>query len=108
MKQALLLLVKEYGFDIKDFEETLVIGVKDIEGNEVDWITYNKQTTEITLKGNTEECNIWFYKTRKDLSKYKIHIFTSRINTIFQLSDSEVLTRRSLISPADWVNIPEE
>ena len=67
----------------------------------VEWINYNLKTNEFQLMGNTDQLNLWFCDTRKDLTPDKLVAFTKNLNNIMSQYNQEV-KMSSLIDPEDW------
>ena len=69
---------------IDDSENKISLCAKDIEQHWKDWITLNLATKDVTLSGNTDNCNFWFCDTRKDMTPDRIIEFVADINTMLR------------------------
>lgn len=71
-----------------------------------EWLKYYPECDTIQLMGNTDQCSIWFYDTRKDFTPEKISEFVKDLNSVFSLNDEDnMLTIREIIDPEDWQEI---
>lgn len=59
----------------------------------------------ITIAGNTDNCNFWFCDTRKDMTPDKIIEFVADTNTMLREFNDSYVTVKSLIDPEDWQEI---
>lgn len=61
----LVLLGNKYNFEINKNSNIVSIIAKNTDGKEVEWIRYNIKNDSVSHAGNTDNCNIWFYQTKK-------------------------------------------
>lgn len=96
----------KYGFPVIAVDENVkVMKAKNTDGKYIDWIRYNIENETVTLVGNTDNCNIWLYETRKDFTPEKIVAFVSDLNYALSLHDRDRLKLCELIDPEDWQEI---
>lgn len=95
-------LAKEYGFQVKETKKNIVLLVQNTDKEDVNWIWKEKLSGNIHILGNTDQCNIWFTDTRKDLTAEKIIEFVDDLNSIFHLDKEEKILISELIDPEDW------
>lgn len=93
----------KYGFAATETDAGAVLLCKNIDGRSISWIKYNQKEDTVALTGNTDDCNLWFYKTRPDLTPEKIIALTRDLNETLNL-DAPFLVR-NLIDPEDWQEI---
>ena len=58
-----------------------------------------------SITGNTDQCNLWFYDTRPDLTPEKLIEFVKDLNEA--LEPDEPILLKTLIDPEDWQEIAE-
>jgi hypothetical protein len=96
---------EKYGFQVIEKGNEIILTAINTDGKQVNWIKYNKNTDTVSYIGNTDNCNIWFCDTRKDLTPEQIIEFVNDLNVIFELVDEEKFKVRDLIDPEDWQEI---
>ena len=102
-KEQLKNICKKYNFKYREYSENKIsLCAKDIEQHWKDWITLNLATKDVTLSGNTDNCNFWFCDTRKDMTPDRIIEFVADINTMLRKFNKSYMTIKSLIDPEDW------
>lgn len=99
-------LAHKYGFNIVEGKTNEGLGyvalqAKNTNDKHTDWIKYYVDNDKVQLIGNTDQCNIWFYETRKDFTPEKINSFITELNKVFNLGGEGFLIR-DLIDPEDW------
>lgn len=97
-------IAKKFNFKIKESQESICICAKDIDGNWVEWIEHNFKENKTYISGNTDNCNLWFCNTRKDLTPERILEFVANVNDTLRKVDDYV-TVKTLIDPEDWQEI---
>lgn len=96
---------KKYNFEIVTEDDKTILIAKNTSGEDVDWIIYNKKEDTISHLGDTDNCNLWFYETRKDLTADKLVEFVKDLNELFELEGEERFIVRNLVDPEDWQEI---
>ena len=72
-------LARKYGFKYRATENQFVFVANNTDGEPTDWITLDKSnlmfhhTWHLSCRGNTDQLNLWFYQTRKDLTPRENH-----------------------------------
>lgn len=105
MKLAFLEVARDYGFEMRDEDDTIVLVAKNTDGEDVEWIRLNKKAGVVKVLGNTDHCNLWFHMTRKDLTPDILMHFVQDLNRVFQLKGKHAISLRDLIDPEDWQEI---
>ncbi len=96
-------LVKKYGFKVTETNVGADLICKNTDGKDFRWIKYNQNTDMVSLAGNTDQCNLWFGKTRPDLTPEKIIEFVKDLNEALKMETPYKL--RDLIDGEDWQEI---
>jgi hypothetical protein len=97
-------LGKKYNFNVVTNGNYVNLIALNTDGEEVNWITYYISQDTVSYLGNTDNCNLWFGETRKDLTPEKCIDFVADLNAVFDLQDDKFLLK-SLIDPEDWQEI---
>lgn len=97
-------LAKKYKFKTVESGNDIILCAKNTDKEWAEWITYNKDNNSVSVVGNTDQCNFWFYDTRKDLTPEKIIDFVNELNAVFEKTHYEI-PLRTLIDPEDWQEI---
>lgn len=79
-----------------------VLQAKNTDGKWVTWICRMGRT--IFVVGNTDNLNIWLYRTRKDLSAESIIDFASQLNA-WANGYGWSISLSSIVDPEDWQEI---
>lgn len=82
----------------------IILCAKNTDKEWAEWIIYNKDDNSVSVIGNTDHMNFWFYDTRKDLTPEKIIDFVNELNEVFEKTEYEI-PLRTLIDPEDWQEI---
>ena len=101
-------LAKKYNFKATVDSSTgdLIFYAKNTDKEWTKWIYYNPTNNDVSLIGNTDQCNLWFCDTRKDLTPEKLIEFTADLNKVLnKLGDSVELS--TLVDPEDWQEIAD-
>ena len=100
-------LARKYGFKYRVTENQFVFVANNTDGEPTDWITLDKtnlmfhHTWHLSTAGNTDQNNLWFYQTRKDLTPKKIVSFIKSLSLLLNYN----LKVYRLIDPEDWQEI---
>lgn len=107
-KEQLKNICKKYDFKYKEYsEDKISLCAKDTDNHWNDWIKLNLKNKDISLVGNTDQCNFWFCDTRKDMTPDKIIEFVADINTMLRKFNDSYITIKALIDPEDWQEIAQ-
>ena len=79
-----------------------VLQAKNTDGKWVTWICRMGRT--IFVVGNTDNLNIWLYRTRKDLSAELIIDFANQLNA-WAAGYGWSISLSSIVDPEDWQEI---
>lgn len=107
MIKSLRKLARKYRFKYRATENQFVFVANNTDGEPTDWITLDKtnlmfhHTWHLSTAGNTDQNNLWFYQTRKDLTPKKIVSFIKSLSTILNYN----LKVYNVIDPEDWQEI---
>ena len=106
IKEQLKSICKKYNFKYKEYSENKIsLCAKNTDKEWRDWIKLDLKNKEVILVGNTDNCNFWFYDTRKDMTPDKIIEFVANLNTMLRKFNDSYLTVKKLIDPEDWQEI---
>ena len=100
-------LARKYRFKYRATENQFVFVANNTDGEPTDWITLDRNdmmfhhTWHLSTAGNTDQNNLWFYQTRKDLTPKKIVSFIKSLSTILNYN----LKVYNVIDPEDWQEI---
>lgn len=94
-------LAKKYKMKAVVVDNGVNLVCKDIDDKDRSWIEFDINSDTVQLIGNTDNCNLWFYKTRKDLTPEILLGFVNDLNKAFEIN----FTLRELIDPEDWQEI---
>ena len=107
-KEKLKNVCKNYKFKyVENSENKISLCAKNTDKEWINWITLDLKEKEVTLVGNTDQCNLWFYNTRKDMTPDKIIEFVAELNTMFREFNDSYISVKSLIDPEDWQEIAQ-
>lgn len=100
-------LAKEYGFRSKCSNGAATITTRDIDGCWTTWFTISvKEDGLWHIRGdNTDECNIWLYRTRPDMTPERCVEFFDRLNETLGLFGEGTIHMSTWIDPEDWQEI---
>lgn len=98
-------LGKKYKFETIVEDDKAILLAKNTSGEDVDWIIYNIKEDTVSHLGDSDNCNLWFYDTRKDFTSDILVEFVQDLNELFELKDMERFIVRNLIDPEDWQEI---
>ena len=107
MIKSLRKLARKYRFKCWYSEYRFVFIANDTSGEAVDWITLDRNdmmfhhTWHLSSAGNTDQLNLWFCQTRKDLTPKKIVSFIKSLSSILNYN----LKVYNVIDPEDWQEI---
>lgn len=107
MIKSLRKLARKYRFKYRATENQFVFVANNTDGEPTDWITLDKtnlmfhHTWHLSTAGNTDQLNLWFYQTRKDLTPKKIVSFIKSLSSILNYN----LKVYNVIDPEDWQDI---
>lgn len=105
IKEELKNICDKYEFKYKELSDIkVVLCAKDTDKHWQEWIKLDLQKNEIQITGNTDQCNFWFYDTRKDMTPNRIINFVASLNNLFRKFDTSVQIK-TLIDPEDWQEI---
>lgn len=79
----------------------MILQAKNTDGEWTDWFTVNLDSGKLRLIGNTDQLNLWFYQTRRDMTPRKLVRFVKEINAFITSVKPHVLVRH-LIDPEDY------
>ena len=85
----------------EDLPNQVVLEAKNTDGEWNTWFTINLDTGKLRLRGNTDQSNLWFYETRKDMTPRKLVRFVKEINAFITSVKPHILVRH-LIDPEDY------
>lgn len=107
-KEKLKNVCKNYQFKyVENPENKISLCAKNTDKEWIDWITLDLKEKKVTLVGNTDQCNLWFCNTRKDMTPKKIISFVADLNNIFRKFNDSYITIKTLIDPEDWQEIAQ-
>lgn len=93
----------KFGFTVLPIPSGFALYAKTTDRKSLAWLRYNTEKGTLFITGNTDNCNLWFHETRKDLTAEKILQFVEELNQIF--SFEKPLKVSDLIDPEDWQEI---
>lgn len=98
---------QKYGFVTKGSRNNISLYARNIDGVLTEWIKLEKTQKEIKpiIIGNTGNLNLWFCKTRKDLTPDVLILFVKDLNDKVFVPLNQVYTLSFLIDPEDWQEI---
>ncbi len=85
----------------KELPNQVGLEAKNTDGEWNTWFTINLDTGKLRLRGNTDHLNLWFYRTRRDMTPRKLVRFVKEINAFITSVKPHVLVRH-LIDPEDY------
>lgn len=94
----------KYNFKNKVNQNKSSILAKNTDKKYEEWIFYDLDKENFTLIGNTDQMNLWFCETRKDLTPDKLLELTKDLNEILKEYDLSVKIS-TLVDPEDWQEI---
>lgn len=107
-KEELKNICKKYNFKyVEHSENKIALCAKNTDKQWRDWIKLDLKNKEVLLVGNTDNCNFWFYNTRKDMTPNRIIEFVADLNTMLRKFNKEYVSVKSLIDPEDWQEIAQ-
>ena len=107
-KEELKNICEKYNFKYREYAENkIALCAKNTDRHWNDWIKLDLKNKDVTLTGNTDNCNFWFYNTRKDMTPNKIIEFVADLNTMLRKFNNSYITINSLIDPEDWQEIAQ-
>lgn len=100
-------IAKSYGFRSKCSRYTATIVSRNTEGRWVDWFSITiKEDGLVHIRGNnTDQCNIWLYETRPDMTPERCMEFFKRLSDTMGLLGEDGIEIRTWIDPEDWQEI---
>lgn len=103
--QELQDICNEYEFKYKKLaNQEIALCAKNTNNKWQEWIKFDLDKRNISIIGNTDNCNIWFCDTRKDMNPTKITSFVGKLNHLFRRFNTSVKIK-TLIDPEDWQQI---
>lgn len=107
-KEELKNICEKYNFKYREYSENkIALCAKNTDRHWNDWIKLDLKNKDVTLTGNTDNCNFWFYNTRKDMTPNKIIEFVADLNIMLRKFNNSYITINSLIDPEDWQEIAQ-
>lgn len=104
-KEELKNICSKYNFKYKELsEEEICLCAKNMNEQWEKWIEFDLKKRDIQIAGNTDQCNFWFYNTRKDMTPDKINSFVGDINELFR-KFGKYTKVKTLIDSEDWQEI---
>lgn len=100
-------LARKYRFKYRATENQFVFVANNTDGEPTDWITLDKTNLifhhrwYLSCRGNTDNLNLWFCETRKDLTPRKIIAFLKSLSLLLNYN---IKVYRH-IDPEDWQQI---
>ena len=101
-------IARKYGFKAYfmgdggvDLPNQVILEAKNTDEEWTTWFTINLDSGKLRLKGNTDQLNLWFSQTRKDMTPKKLIRFVKEINA-FISSVNPTIRVRNLIDPEDY------
>lgn len=105
IRQELQDICDKYEFKYKKLSyQEIALCAKNTNNEWQEWIKLDLDKRNIFIVGNTDECNIWFCDTRKDMNPTKITSFVAKLNNLFGRFNTSVKIK-TLIDPEDWQQI---
>jgi hypothetical protein len=98
-----LVVGQKYEFRTELTKYGACIYAKNTDGEDYPWIKYVTSSDLFSIAGNTDQCNLWFYDTRPDLTPDKLIEFIKDLNEA--LEPDEPILLKTLIDPEDWQEI---
>ena len=96
-------IVMEYGFQAKILPGVFLLVAQDTDGEWQKWMEFHlAPTNRVVLMGNTDNCNLWFCDTRKDLTPERIIAFVQELNEFSEKHCDTTVKLRELVDPEDW------
>lgn len=108
MEKDFVAFARKYGFTAKVYakgERKVTLSAKDTDGKSTVWLTFYPKGELVSLSGNTDHLNLWFYQTRPDMTPEKILEFVRELNEVLEME--KPFTVRQLIDPEDWQEIAD-
>ena len=99
-------IAKKFDFKIKETQDSISLCAKDVDGKWIKWIEHNFKDNKTYITGNTDQCNLWFCYTRKDMTPDRILEFVANLNDTLRKANDYV-TVKTLIDPEDWQEIAQ-
>lgn len=100
-------IAKEYGFGAYCTKGKVVITAEDTDGKRTEWFSIAvKDDGLVHVRGNnTDQCNIWLYETRPDMTPERCVEFFKRLSDAMGLLGEDGIKVRTWIDPEDWQQI---
>lgn len=98
-----LIVGQKYEFRTELTKYGACLYAKNTDGEDYPWIKYITSSDLFSIAGNTDQCNLWFYDTRPDLTPDKLIEFIKDLNEA--LEPNEPILLKTLIDPEDWQEI---
>lgn len=100
IKKSLEILAVKYGFQVVETNEEIGLYCTAANQRNKKWLSYKKATDQARLAGDTVLCNLWFSKTRPDLTAERLMELVPDLNNALDMGDPYLL--RELIGKKDW------
>ena len=100
-----LIVGQKYDFRTELTKYGACLYARNTDGEDYPWIKYIEVSDLFSITGNTDQCNLWFYDTRPDLTPEKLIEFVKDLNEA--LEPDEPILLKTLIDPEDWQEIAE-
>ena len=100
-------LARKFGFKFRECPHQFVFITNNTDGEPTDWITLDRNDMmfhhrwHLSTAGNTDQLNLWFHQTRRDLTPRKIVSFVKSLSVLLNYN----LKVYNLIDPEDWQEI---
>ena len=99
-------IAEKFHFKLKENDKSVCICAKTTNNEWIDWIKYDFSNSKVSITGNTDQCNLWFGDTRKDMTPNLILDLVARLNDALRKVNTYVTTK-TLIDPEDWQAIAD-
>lgn len=98
---------QKYGFVTKGNSNNISLYARNTDGILTEWIKFEKTKKEIKsiIVGNTDNLNLWFCETRKDLTPEVLTSFVKDLNDKVFAPLDKICMLSTLIDPEDWQEI---
>lgn len=97
-------LAEEYGFRSKSSGGTATVTSRNTDGQWTTWFSVTVQEDGLCrIRGNnTDQCNIWLYETRPDMTPERCMEFFEALNSTLGLFGDDKIKMSTWIDPEDW------
>lgn len=101
--EKLKMVAKKYGFSYLEDPHSIYLRAETTNNQVVNWLYLTKRENLVSILGDTDDLNIWLYKTRPGLTDLAIINFVIELNEV--LEPDQPISLRDLVAAEDWQEI---